>query len=57
MHLQACLRRLRADGYPVDGADFRFLSPLTGRHLGIDGQYTFNVQRYGEATAPDTLTD
>ena len=47
MHLQACLRRLRADGYRVDDADFRFLSPLTGRHLGIDGQYTFNVQRYG----------
>ena len=47
MHLQACLRRLRADIYPVDGADFRFLSPLTGRHLGIYGQYTFNVQRYG----------
>jgi hypothetical protein len=47
MHLQACLRRLRADGYRVDDADFRFLSPLMGRHLGISGQYTFDVQRYG----------
>ena len=28
VHLQACLRRLRADGYPVDDADLRFLSPL-----------------------------
>jgi TnpA family transposase len=28
VHLQACLRRLRADGYAVDDADLRFLSPL-----------------------------
>ena len=56
VHLQACLRRLRADGYPVDDADLRFLSPLMRRHLGIYGQYTFNVQRYGSATTPETLT-
>ena len=37
VHLQACLRRLRADGYPVDDADLRFLSPLMRRHLGIYG--------------------
>jgi hypothetical protein len=40
----------------VDDADLRFLSPLMRRHLGIYGQYTFNVQRYGSATAPETLT-
>jgi len=56
VHLQACLRRLRADGYPLDDKDLRFLSPLMRRHLGIYGQYTFDVQRYGSATAPESLT-
>ena len=55
VHLDACLRRLRADGYPVAEADLRFLSPLMRRHLGIYGQYTFDVQRYGTTTAPEML--
>jgi TnpA family transposase len=28
VHLQACLRRLRADGPPINDEDLRFLSPL-----------------------------
>jgi hypothetical protein len=56
VHLQACIRRLRADGVPVDDADLRFFSPLLHRHLGIYGQYTFDVQRYGEKTTPDQLS-
>jgi TnpA family transposase len=55
VHLDACLRRLRADGYPVADADLRFLSPLRRRHLGIYGQYTFDVQRYGTTTTPEML--
>jgi TnpA family transposase len=56
VHLQACLRRLRADGHPLDDADLRFLSPLLQRHIGIYGQYRFDVQQYGAAVSPDTLT-
>jgi len=55
VHLDACLRRLRADGSAVADADLRFLSPLMRRHLGIYGQYTFAVQRYGATTAPEML--
>lgn len=55
VHLQACLRRLRTDGMVVDEADLRFLSPLMRRHLGLYGQYTFDVHRYGEATPPEKL--
>ncbi len=55
MHLQACVRRLRADNYPLDDADLRFLSPLMRRHLGLYGQYTFDVQRYGATATAETL--
>jgi hypothetical protein len=55
VHLQACLRRLRTDGHTVDDADLRFLSPLMRRHLGLYGQYTFDVQRYGATATPETL--
>ena len=55
VHLQACLRRLRADGQPIDDTALRFLSPLMQRHIGIYGQYRFDVQHYG-AASPTTLT-
>src|SRR5581483_5889488 len=55
VHLQACLRRLRAEEYPVDDADLPFLSPLVRRHLGLYGQYTFDVQRYGSPTSVESL--
>jgi TnpA family transposase len=55
VHLQACVRRLRADNYLVDDADLRFLSPLMRRHLGLYGQYTFDVQRYGATATAETL--
>jgi hypothetical protein len=56
VHLQACLRRLRADGQPIDDTDLRFLSPLLQGHLGIYGQYRFDVEQYGAAASPATLT-
>jgi Tn3 transposase DDE domain len=56
VHLQACLRRLRADGPPINDEDLRFLSPLMQRHIGIYGQYRFDVQQYGVAASPATLT-
>jgi TnpA family transposase len=55
VHLQACLRRLRAEEYPVDDADLPFLSPLVRRHLGLYGQYTFDVQRFGSPTSVESL--
>jgi hypothetical protein len=56
VHLDACLRRLRVDGAAVADTDLRFLSPLMRRHLGIYGQYTFDVQRYGTRTVPEMVT-
>ncbi len=55
VHLQACLRRLRAEDYPVDDADLPFLSPLVRRHLGLYGQYTFDVHRYGTPATAESL--
>lgn len=47
VHLQACLRRMWADGRAIDEEDLRFLSPLMRRHIGIYGQYTFDIGRSG----------
>jgi hypothetical protein len=49
------VRRLHAENYPVDDADLRFLSLLMRCHLGLYGQYTFDVQRYGATATPETL--
>jgi TnpA family transposase len=54
VHLQACLQRLREDGHRIEDTDLRFLSPLMRRHIGIYGQYRFDVQQYGEAAASHT---
>jgi len=56
VHLQACLRRLREDGHPIDDSDPRFLSPLMQRHIGIYGQYRLDVEQYGEAASSNTLS-
>ena len=45
VHMQACLWRSQADGEIVSDDDLRYLSPLMRRHLGLSGQYNFNVRR------------
>lgn len=56
VHLQACLRRLRADGRPIDNAELRFLSPLMRRHLGVYGQYNFDLRKYEAVPSAETFT-
>lgn len=48
IHMQACLKKLRADGYPVNDEDLRFLSPLSRQHLGLYGKYEFDLKRLEE---------
>ena len=45
IHIQACLKKLRADGYQVNDEDLRFLSPLSRQHLGLYGRYEFDLKR------------
>ena len=40
VHLQACIKKLRAEGVEVKDEDLRFLSPLLRHHIGIYGQYS-----------------
>jgi len=47
-HIQACLKKLRADGYHVNDEDLRFLSPLSRQHLGLYGRYEFDLKRLEE---------
>lgn len=56
VHLQACLRRLRTDGYPINDQDLRFLSPLMSRHIGLYGQYRFDSTRLDSTPSPEHLT-
>jgi TnpA family transposase len=48
IHIQACLKKLRADGYQVNDEDLRFLSPLSRKHLGLYGRYEFDLKRLEE---------
>jgi TnpA family transposase len=56
VHIQACLRRLKADGRPVEDDDLKHLSPLLREHIGIYGQYNFDLRRYESAPAVETFT-
>lgn len=56
LHLQGCLRRLQADGHPVADEDLRFLSPLMHRHIGIYGQYSFDVKRLESVPSPENFS-
>jgi TnpA family transposase len=56
VHIQACLRRLRADGYVIHDKDVRFLSPLMSRHIGLYGQYQFDSRRLDSVPSPEHLT-
>ncbi|MCI0393082.1 MAG: Tn3 family transposase [Acidobacteria bacterium] len=56
VHIQACLRRLKADGRPVEENDLKHLSPLLRDHIAIYGQYSFDLKRYESVPAAETFT-
>jgi TnpA family transposase len=56
VHIQACMRRLKADGRPVEEDDLKHLSPLLREHIGIYGQYSFDLKRYESAPAAESFT-
>jgi len=41
VYLDAAVRQLRAQGYPVLEEDMARLSPFASRHLGVHGTYSF----------------
>ena len=41
MYLDAAIRQLQAQGYPVRPEDMARLSPFVSRHLGVHGAYSF----------------
>ena len=41
VYLDAAVRQLRAQGYPVLEEDMARLSPFVSRHLGVHGTYSF----------------
>ena len=56
VHLQACIKKLRADGVAVQDEDLRYPSPLLRHHIGIYGQYSFDFRRFGEIPTPEELS-
>lgn len=56
IHLQGCLKKLRADGYEYSEEDLRFLSPLMHRHLGIYGRYQFSPDILEGLPSPEDFT-
>lgn len=56
VHLQACIKKLRAEGVEVKEEDLRFLSPLLRHHIGIYGQYSFDFRRVGDIPAVEDLS-
>ena len=56
VHLQACIKKLRADSVEVKDEDLRYLSPLLRHHIGIYGQYSFDFRRFGEISHSDDLS-
>ncbi len=41
MYLDAAIRQLQTQGYPVRLEDMARLSPFVSRHLGVHGAYSF----------------
>jgi Tn3 transposase DDE domain len=41
VYLDAAVRQLRAQGYPVREEDMARLSPFVSSHLGVHGTYSF----------------
>jgi TnpA family transposase len=62
VYLDAAVRQLRAQGYPVLEEDMARLSPFVGRHLGVLGTYSFVLPDLAlgairELRAPDAGDD
>lgn len=55
VHLQACVKRLRADGEQVSDDDLRYQSPLLRHHIGIYGQYNFDFRRFESTPIPENV--
>ena len=47
VYLDAAVRQLRAQGYPVLDEDMARLSPFVSSHLGIHGTYSFVLPDLG----------
>jgi TnpA family transposase len=56
VHMQACLRRLQADGETITDDDLRYLSPLMRRHLGLYGQYNFDLRKFASVPAAENFS-
>ncbi|MCA1603613.1 MAG: transposase, partial [Acidobacteria bacterium] len=56
IHIQACIRKLERDGSQIDKEDLRFLSPTMRKHIGIYGQYRFDVDRLELTPLPEGLS-
>lgn len=42
VYLDAAVRQLKAEGYPVCEEDMARLSPFVSRHLGVHGTYSLS---------------
>jgi hypothetical protein len=52
-YLDAAVRQLKAQGYPVRDEDMARLSPFVHKHLGVHGAYNFLLPDL----APGTIRD
>ena len=46
-YMNAAIKKLREDGFPVDEQDVARLSPLMRKHINIQGRYAFTVPNLG----------
>ncbi|WP_431904289.1 Tn3 family transposase, partial [Nonomuraea sp. bgisy101] len=52
-YLDAAVRQLKAQGYPVREDDMARLSPFVSRHLGVHGAYNFLLPDLASGTIRD----
>ncbi len=57
VHLDAAIRQLKAQGYPVRHEDMARLSPFVRKHLGVHGAYNFLLPAPGAIRDPDAPDD
>ena len=43
IYMEAALKQLRREGFPVQEADVARLSPLGYPHINMEGRYTFHI--------------
>ncbi len=56
VYLDAAVRQLRAQGYPVREEDMARLSPFVSRHLGVHGTYSFVLPDLAPAPSANCAT-